>query len=83
MTWGSLFFFANLNAGIGKRFDAGMGVRDAATDIDIWEFKKWANWERILANVERLYREFKGKHPRSEVDFGTVREQMNQLARSW
>jgi len=65
-----------------RRFDVGISAYDAAKDIDLGNFKKWANWERILANVERLYREFRGEDPLSELDFGTLRVQMGELARS-
>lgn len=63
-----------------QRFDAGMGALDAAGDIDVGRFKKWANWERIVANVERLYREFKGEEPTSEIDMPALITQMNELA---
>jgi len=46
-----------------KRFDKGMTVDEAAKDIDLGQFKQWPNHERILANVERLWREFRGEDP--------------------
>jgi cyclase len=46
-----------------KRFDKGMTPDEAARDIDLGYFQKWANPERILANVERLWREFRGEDP--------------------
>jgi len=46
-----------------KRFDKGMTVDEAAKDIDLGQFKQWPNRERILANVERLCREFSGEDP--------------------
>ena len=46
-----------------KRFDKGMTVDEAAKDIALGQFKQWPNRERILANVERLWREFRGEDP--------------------
>jgi len=42
------------------RFDAGMAVEDAALDIALGEFRHWLNPERIVANVDALYREYRG-----------------------
>jgi cyclase len=41
-----------------KRYDAGMGVVDAAFDIDLTPFKGWLDPERIIVNVNTLYRDF-------------------------
>jgi len=46
-----------------KRFDKGMTVVEAAKDIDLGPFKQWPNHERILLNLERLWREFRGEDP--------------------
>jgi cyclase len=46
-----------------KRFDKSMTVDEAARDIDLGPFKQWANRERILLNLERLWREFRGEDP--------------------
>jgi len=46
-----------------KRFDKGMTVEEAARDIDLGRFREWPDRERILANVERLWREFCGEDP--------------------
>jgi cyclase len=46
-----------------KRFDKGMTVDEAAKDIDLGRFKQWPNHERVLPNVERLWREFRGEDP--------------------
>jgi hypothetical protein len=46
-----------------KRFDKGMTIDEAAKDIDLGQFKQWPNHERILFNVERLWREFRGEDP--------------------
>ena len=65
-----------------KRFDAGMSAQHAARDIDLGRFKKWANWERIVANVARLYNEFRGEDPLSPLDITAIFAQMDELARS-
>jgi len=40
-----------------------MSVDEAARDIDLGHFKQWPNQERILLNLERLWREFRGENP--------------------
>jgi cyclase len=47
----------------GKRFDKGMTVEQAAKDIDLGPFKQWPNHERVMLNLERLWREFRGEDP--------------------
>ncbi len=41
-----------------KRYDAGMGVIEAAYDIDLTPFDGWLDPERIIVNVNTLYKEF-------------------------
>jgi cyclase len=62
-----------------QRFNAGMSAYDAARDIDLGCFRKWANWERIVINMDRLYREFRGEDPTSSIDRVALFEQMQQL----
>ncbi len=40
------------------RYDAGLGVRDAAFDIALGDYDGWGDAERIAVNVATLYREF-------------------------
>jgi cyclase len=42
-----------------KRFDAGMTSEEAALDIPLAPFADWTDPERILVNVDTLYREFR------------------------
>jgi cyclase len=42
-----------------KRFDAGLGPEEAARDIALTPFAHWTDPERILVNVDSLYREFR------------------------
>jgi hypothetical protein len=62
-----------------RRFDAGLDVYEAARSINLGSFKKWANWERIVINVERLYREFRRDDPTSPIDRATLFEQARKL----
>ncbi len=41
-----------------RRFDAGMGVMEAALDISLADYDSWGDAERIVVNVATLYREF-------------------------
>ena len=43
-----------------KRFDAGLGMFEAAQDIALDDFDSWGDAERIVINVATLYREFSG-----------------------
>ncbi|MEO0436389.1 MAG: MBL fold metallo-hydrolase [Pseudomonadota bacterium] len=43
-----------------ERYDAGMGVREAAHDIAVSDFSSWIDGERIAVNVSTLYREYSG-----------------------
>lgn len=43
-----------------KRFEAGMPVVEAALDIALDEFAGWGEAERIVANVDAVYRERRG-----------------------
>jgi cyclase len=49
------------------RYDAGMSAFEAAKDIDLREFETWADKERIVVNVDTLYREFSGRGPRKSA----------------
>jgi cyclase len=62
-----------------RRFDAGLDVYEAARSINLGSFKKWANWERIVINVERLYREFRHEDPTSPIDRAALFEQARKL----
>lgn len=43
------------------RFEAGMTVENAALDIALGEYRHWLNPERIAANVDALYREYRSE----------------------
>jgi glyoxylase-like metal-dependent hydrolase (beta-lactamase superfamily II) len=43
-----------------KRFDAGLGVREAMLDIALGDYSSWGDAERIAVNVDTLYRHYRG-----------------------
>jgi len=43
-----------------RRYDAGMGMFEAAQDISLADYSSWGDAERIVLNVAALYREFSG-----------------------
>jgi len=66
-----------------KRFDKGMTVDEAAKNIALGQFKQWPNHERILLNVERLWREFRGEDPAtSKLNIAEVFLRMDAMAKA-
>jgi len=49
------------------RFDAGMASIDAARDIELGHYTDWLDAERIVINVDMLYREFDEAHTAMNV----------------
>mgnify|MGYP003339842696 CR=1 FL=1 len=43
-----------------KRFDAGQSAYDAAMEISLDDYSSWGDAERIVININCLYREFSG-----------------------
>ena len=55
-------------------FDAGLSALEAAKKIDPGPFAGWTEPERLLFNVERAYREFRGQSLDAPIDaMGIVR----------
>jgi glyoxylase-like metal-dependent hydrolase (beta-lactamase superfamily II) len=50
-----------------KRFDAGLDVAEAAFDIALGDYDSWGDAERIVANVDALYREYRGNRMPPDV----------------
>jgi glyoxylase-like metal-dependent hydrolase (beta-lactamase superfamily II) len=50
-----------------RRYDAGLGIREAARDISLADYEGWGDAERIAVNVATLYREFGASEARSEA----------------
>ncbi|MGF1597458.1 MAG: hypothetical protein ACFCVK_11115 [Acidimicrobiales bacterium] len=44
------------------RHQAGMGPEDAARDIELGSYADWLGWERIVINVDAVYRELDPGH---------------------
>jgi len=66
-----------------KRYDKGMTPDEAARDIPLGKFRHWPDRERILANVERLWREFRGEDPTtSKLDLAEIFMRMATLAKA-
>jgi glyoxylase-like metal-dependent hydrolase (beta-lactamase superfamily II) len=63
-----------------KRYDAGMDAFEAARDIALGDYASWGDAERIVVNVDRLYREFSGDETAPDVP--TLFSQMAELAGS-
>jgi len=62
-----------------ERYDAGMDAFEAARDIALGDYASWGDAERIVVNVDRLYREFSGDD--SPADVRMLFERMAELAR--
>ncbi|OGN97687.1 MAG: hypothetical protein A2Z77_04805 [Chloroflexi bacterium RBG_13_51_36] len=66
-----------------KRFDKGLTVDEAAKDIALGQFKQWPNHERILINMERLWREFRGEDPStSKLNIAEVFLRMDAMTKA-
>lgn len=55
---GLLAYFEYVRDEARRRFDAGMGWKEAARDINLAEYRGWSDPERIVANVFSLYRQW-------------------------
>lgn len=50
-----------------RRFDAGMPAWEAALDISLADWSSWGDAERIVVNVDTMYREFSGSDQPADV----------------
>jgi glyoxylase-like metal-dependent hydrolase (beta-lactamase superfamily II) len=48
-----------------KRFEAGLSAAEAARQIALGDYSAWGDAERIVVNVDTLYREFSGRAERT------------------
>jgi glyoxylase-like metal-dependent hydrolase (beta-lactamase superfamily II) len=62
-----------------KRFDAGMSVADAAFDIDLGEYADWPDAERLGANVDALFRGYRGGEAEGGPDVAALFGLMTRL----
>jgi glyoxylase-like metal-dependent hydrolase (beta-lactamase superfamily II) len=66
-------YFEYLTAEARQRFDAGMSPRHAAYDIDMSAYAGWGEPERVVVNVNALYRDFGANVPVGiDVTFGQM-----------
>lgn len=70
-----------------SRFDAGMGWKEAARDINMTEYRGWSDPERIVANVFSLYRQWSAELPAEDThdlfgEMGRYRKEMAAHAES-
>lgn len=65
------------------RFDAGMPVYEAVLDIALDDYSSWGDAERIVVNVDTLYREFAGSDAPADVAgmFGAMARIRRERAR--
>lgn len=63
-------------------FDAGLDALEAAKKLDLGPYADWTEPERLIFNVERAYREFRGEPPDAPVDTGRLFAGMYELARA-
>ena len=73
-------YFVWLGREARARFDAGMDAATAARDIPLGEFGDWSDPERIVVNVDTLYREFGA--PVAEPDTLRLLQGMSEYVRA-
>lgn len=64
-------------------YDAGHAVLDAAKAIDLGPYAEWNEPERIIFNLERSYREFRGGDWNETVDLASVAPDVAALQKHW
>lgn len=60
-------YLAHVTREARARFDSGMDAFEAARDIPLGEFADWSDAERIVVNVDTLYREFGAQQPAGDA----------------
>jgi cyclase len=60
-------YLAFVHAEAKERFEGGMAWTDAAKDIDLGQYSDWLDAERILINVDSVYRELDPSRPPTGV----------------
>jgi glyoxylase-like metal-dependent hydrolase (beta-lactamase superfamily II) len=63
-------------------FDRGMSALEASMKIDLGPYAGWTEPERIIFNVSRAYREFRGEPIDTPVDFMEMIGDMGKLRRA-
>jgi len=65
-----------------RHFDAGLTALEAAKKIDPGPYAGWTEPERLLFNVERSYREFRGEPPDAPIDAMGIFRGMHELRKA-
>jgi glyoxylase-like metal-dependent hydrolase (beta-lactamase superfamily II) len=60
-------------------FDAGLSALEAAKRIDLGPYANWTQPERLIANVERAYREFRGEPHDAPIDVAKLFRDIHHL----
>ena len=64
-------------------FAAGLSVVDAAKRMDLGPYADWTEPERLVFNVERVYRELRGEPWNAPVDVQAIMHGMYELQAHW
>lgn len=65
-----------------KCFDQGLTSKQAAVRIDLGRYAEWKAPARLVINVERAYREFRGEPTDAPWDLGKIFDGMHHLAKT-
>lgn len=65
-----------------KGFESGLSPRETARQLALGEFIKWANPERVLLNVDRVYRECRGEKPALLLERDAIFKEMAEWRRA-
>lgn len=63
-------------------FDAGLSSLEAAKKLDLGPYAAWNEPQRLIFNVERAYREFRGEPHDAPIDTFKIFADMHELARA-
>jgi len=74
-------YLAYVRAEARRFFDAGLSALEAAKRIDPGPYANWTEPERIIFNVERAYREFRGEPFDAPIDVAAMFRGMFELRR--
>jgi glyoxylase-like metal-dependent hydrolase (beta-lactamase superfamily II) len=72
-------YLAFVKAESRRFFDQGLPALDAAKRIDLGPYAGWTQPERLIFNVERAYREFRGEPFDSPIDITAMFRGMHEL----
>lgn len=65
-----------------RGFDAGKTALETAKNIDLGPYASWTQPERLIFNVERAYREFRGESWDAPIDVTSVFAAMYELSKT-